>query len=372
LEIVKAIGKALGYAHSHGIVHRDVKPQNILFRSDDSPVLTDFGIAWFVDGNTQVTMPGQVIGSPHYMSPERVAGKKIDARSDLYSLGVLFYQMLTTKLPYEADDPIAIVLMHSTAPLPVLPSEFTRLQPILDKLLAKDPDDRFANAEQFINALMRIENALMRIESGQLPFEDTITFPTYVPKLSKKLSKWSLLFRVLRQIFSRDGVERWGDISSVSDFQDKKQSLEDLSPLADQYPLDVPSSDAAEADELRFDPASEAKAGSRTMLLRAYAFKLLDPIDKSTIRKFLLQQEPDQLVGHIIKFTGGRYVITGYGSFGGTTLAREICKLISMQWQRLSPRKNPNLFFVRLSCEATDAESEASFKAYTNLRSTRN
>jgi len=158
VEIVVEVAKALGYAHGQGIVHRDIKPQNILFRKDGSPVLTDFGIARFLDSNSQLTAPGLAMGSPLYMSPERVAGKKTDARSDLYSLGVLFYQMLTTKMPYEADDPVAIIMMHCTAPLPILPREFRCIQPILDKLLAKKPENRFNSAEKLIQALQAFES----------------------------------------------------------------------------------------------------------------------------------------------------------------------------------------------------------------------
>jgi serine/threonine-protein kinase PpkA len=153
LDIIKLIAEALAYAHKRGIIHRDIKPQNILFRQDGTPVLSDFGIAKIVDADTQLTAPGLTIGSPVYMSPEQVTGQKLDSRSDLYSLGIVFYEMLTQKPPYRADDIISVAMMHCTQPVPQLPVGFSRIQPVLQKLLAKKPADRFQSAEQFIQAL---------------------------------------------------------------------------------------------------------------------------------------------------------------------------------------------------------------------------
>ena len=153
LDIIKLIAEALAYAHKRGVIHRDIKPQNILFRQDGTPVLSDFGIAKMMDANTQLTAPGLTIGSPVYMSPEQVTGQRLDSRSDLYSLGIVFYEMLTQQPPYRADDMISIAMMHCTQPVPRLPMEFGQLQPVLQKLLAKKPADRFESAEQFIHAL---------------------------------------------------------------------------------------------------------------------------------------------------------------------------------------------------------------------------
>jgi serine/threonine protein kinase len=168
LEIAKAIASALGYAHSKGFIHRDVKPLNILFRKEGTPVLTDFGVAKFIEGSAQLTAPGIALGSLRYMSPEQVTGQVIDSRSDLYSLGIVFHKMLTGRLPYEADDPLVVAVMHSTAPLPVLSPEFAKFQPVLDKLLAKDREDRFQKAEDFIQAIARVQR-------GQPPFEEGVS-----------------------------------------------------------------------------------------------------------------------------------------------------------------------------------------------------
>ncbi|MEA3273773.1 MAG: SUMF1/EgtB/PvdO family nonheme iron enzyme [Pseudomonadota bacterium] len=160
LEIIKGVAEALSYAHERGIIHRDVKPQNILFRQDGTPVLTDFGIARVVRADadtTRLTRLGMVIGSPRYMSPEQITSQPLDARSDLYSLGIVFYEMLTKSLPYEAEDAISLAMKHCSEPVPALPKELRMLQSVLDKLVAKKPDDRFDSAGHLIRALEQID-----------------------------------------------------------------------------------------------------------------------------------------------------------------------------------------------------------------------
>jgi len=156
IEITRGIAQALSVAHDHGVIHRDIKPQNILFRSDGTPVLTDFGIARAAGAGaeaTQLTNVGMIIGSPRYMSPEQSMSRPIDARSDLYSLGVVLYEMLTKELPYEADDVISLAMKHCSAPIPVLPESLRVYQPIVERLLAKNPEDRFGSTQELIRAL---------------------------------------------------------------------------------------------------------------------------------------------------------------------------------------------------------------------------
>ncbi|MDY0296015.1 MAG: bifunctional serine/threonine-protein kinase/formylglycine-generating enzyme family protein [Acidobacteriota bacterium] len=142
LAIFSAIASALDYAHGEGFIHRDVKPDNILFRKDGTPVLCDFGIARAVGSATRLTKTGMSVGTPHYMSPEQARGKKLDGRSDIYSLGVVFYEMLTGKVPFEAEDSVAVAIAHVQDPVPGLPGHLAKYQPLVDKLLAKDPDQR--------------------------------------------------------------------------------------------------------------------------------------------------------------------------------------------------------------------------------------
>ncbi len=166
LRVIREIALAINYAQLKGFIHRDIKPDNILLRDDGSSVLTDFGIARANDSSTRMTRTGAVVGTPHYMSPEQARGKPIDGRSDLYSLGVVLYEMLVGRVPYHADDSLAVGIMHITQPVPRLPEPLAVLQPLVDSLLAKEPEQRFQTGEEAAVAIARYEQA---IESGELP-----------------------------------------------------------------------------------------------------------------------------------------------------------------------------------------------------------
>ncbi|KQQ49213.1 serine/threonine protein kinase [Pseudomonas sp. Leaf127] len=159
LVYIRQIAAALGYAHAQGLVHRDVKPANILFRADGTAVLSDFGIAKSMDDRTQFTQAGFAIGTPSYMSPEQARGQDIDGRADLYALGVVLYEILVGRLPYSGPDALSTALAHLTEPLPELPLQHDRYQDILSRLLAKDPADRFATAQALVAALDELAQA---------------------------------------------------------------------------------------------------------------------------------------------------------------------------------------------------------------------
>jgi len=153
LSILRQITSALAFAHSKGYVHRDVKPENVLFRDNDTPVLTDFGIAKTSDAVTSMTATGAILGTPYYMSPEQTTGLAIDHRSDLYSLGAMAFEMFTGAVPYNADSAIAIYFKHFHDPLPQLPPPLQAYQPLLDKFLAKDPAHRFQSGDEAMAAI---------------------------------------------------------------------------------------------------------------------------------------------------------------------------------------------------------------------------
>ena len=144
--ITAAMARALGYAHRLGFVHRDVKPENILFGTEGTPQLADFGIARAMSSGTRMTATGMSIGSPHYASPEQARGRAVDGRSDLYSLGVVLYEMLTGRVPFDGVDTFSVGLSHINDPAPKLPGGLAAWQPVVDRLLAKSPDDRYGNA----------------------------------------------------------------------------------------------------------------------------------------------------------------------------------------------------------------------------------
>ena len=153
VQITLQIAAALGHAHNKGYVHRDIKPDNILFRDYNSAVLTDFGIARAIKSDNKMTQAGSVIGTPYYMSPEQAAGEPTDARSDLYSLGVVFYEMLTGNKLFDSDSAVTLGIKHIHEQPAPLPAELAFLQPVLDKLIAKKPEDRYQTANELINAL---------------------------------------------------------------------------------------------------------------------------------------------------------------------------------------------------------------------------
>jgi serine/threonine-protein kinase PpkA len=154
ISVVVQIGGALQFAHEAGIVHRDLKPANIMFRDAHTPVLTDFGIARQKDAAaTRLTQTGMMIGTPTYMSPEQAMGTEVDGRSDQYSLGVLFYEMLTGAPPFGGETPLNVVLAHINQPPPELPGVFAHFQPVLDRMLAKDRESRYPDLTTFVREL---------------------------------------------------------------------------------------------------------------------------------------------------------------------------------------------------------------------------
>ncbi len=148
LRITSQIAQALNAIHERGIIHRDLKPPNILFRANGRPVLVDFGLAKNLSTNAFLTRHGMVIATPRYMSPEQCLGRAADHRSDLYSLGVIFYEMLSGRRLYEGEGPAGLVYQHVHGPIPQLPARLAGYQGILDRLLAKAPGERFQSARE--------------------------------------------------------------------------------------------------------------------------------------------------------------------------------------------------------------------------------
>jgi hypothetical protein len=155
--IVSQVGDALDYAHTRGLIHRDVKPSNVLIDERSNCLLMDFGLAKLIEGSIHLTHTGAIMGTPAYMSPEQGLGQKLAARSDIYSLGVILYELATGRVPYQAETPMAVVIKHIHDPLPP-PRTFNAALPdtlerVILKSLAKNPEDRFATAGEMVKAL---------------------------------------------------------------------------------------------------------------------------------------------------------------------------------------------------------------------------
>jgi len=182
---IKDVARALDYAGRKGCVHRDVKPDNIMLHAEDGrAVLMDFGIARIVDQTSAMTQTGTTVGTPHYMSPEHARGAPVDSRSDLYSLGVVLFLLLTGHLPYDSDSAVAIGVMHISDSIPRLPEHLAPFQPLIDRILAKAPEDRFQTGDELVEALEAFDrdtlDALERAGERSLLHEADGESPTLV------------------------------------------------------------------------------------------------------------------------------------------------------------------------------------------------
>ena len=165
LRYVHDIAAALRVVHEAGILHRDLKPPNVMLRENDEVVLIDFGLARQMDG-LRSTRTGVLRGSPYYMSPEQALGEELDVRSDLYSLGVIYYELLTGNRPYAGQSAIEVLQQHVNAPLPPLPDRLAHHEPLLSRMLAKAREERCSDATEVLRAIAAARSAGARRSSA--------------------------------------------------------------------------------------------------------------------------------------------------------------------------------------------------------------
>jgi serine/threonine-protein kinase PpkA len=157
LEIIRQVALGLEVAHRAGIVHRDVKPANILFRKDGTPVLSDFGIAKRLTVDQELTSTGVFLGSPNYMAPEQAQQGVVDGRADIYALGIILFEMLTGAKPYQSESVLEVILKHRNEPVPRLPGELAAYQPLLELMMAKNRNQRFRDCDSMVHYIRELQ-----------------------------------------------------------------------------------------------------------------------------------------------------------------------------------------------------------------------
>ncbi len=215
VRLLAPIAQALAHAHQEGIVHRDIKPSNILIDKNGAPKLTDFGIARILEmsgDSTALTGTGVGVGTPEYMAPEQGLGKEVDARTDIYALGVVLYEMVTGTKPYQADTPMAVVVKHINDPLPrpssIIPGMPVEVDHLLIKALAKEPENRYADMATFAKALEKITSNVVEISAGRQVAQE-LTYDELaveVPKSAQQREKR----KPNRLVAWLKGAPKWG------------------------------------------------------------------------------------------------------------------------------------------------------------------
>jgi tRNA A-37 threonylcarbamoyl transferase component Bud32 len=235
--ILRSLLDALDYAHVRGVVHRDVKAENVLFDDADRPMLADFGIALRRGSNPRLTSAGLAVGSTAYMPPEQARGQDVDRRADLYSIGVLTWEMLVGQLPYNAGDALTMALKHVQEPVPRLPAALKHWQPLIDKAMAKQPDQRYASADDMLQALDALER-----RSGRAFTAVEVPAAAREPEAAARRPRWLLA-----------GIGAIAALALAAGYLSMRESTS-------QPPAGTPSADAAGATGLPV-PAEGAVTG---------------------------------------------------------------------------------------------------------------
>lgn len=292
LEIIRALAEALGSAHDLGIVHRDVKPENVLFDALDRPLLADFGIALSGGDLPRVTREGATIGSSGYMSPEQARGQSVDGRSDFYSLGVVCYELLTGEMPFPGADALAVALAHIEKPIPRLPVTRRAWQPLIDRALAKQPDARFQSAEEVLAALDVIGKRMQAPQSGPAGWwHAALERAVAIPRRLRALVVCVLLLAVLVALLAA--------LPRVPERAATAPPPAPQAPMEASKPTPAPESSA---DTAVTGPRAEADPALRTRRLREAGAlvargHLVTPGDDNAAERYLaiLADEPGQL-----------------------------------------------------------------------------
>ena len=278
LDFIAKIGSGLDAAHKMGVVHRDIKPGNIMFRDPDTPLITDFGIAKQTDAiDNDLTATGLFLGSPNYVSPEQADGIEIDGRADIYSLGCMFYEMLTGKKPYAAATVFDVIIQHKQAPVPVFEEGLEEFQPLLNKMMAKNREQRFEDAATMVESI----NKLQRKRKSSPTIIDFDTSGVIPPDRTEQKST-QILNILLLLLMTSGGI--FGTLQYAESRMNDDTSRLDKVPTTFVMPETIPS--AQVADDVS-DPARARIKMSEDVM------QALHWLGKKSLEEYRLTQPPE-------------------------------------------------------------------------------
>jgi eukaryotic-like serine/threonine-protein kinase len=201
VELALEIARALAFAHDQGLVHRDVKPQNVLLNGDGEPKVTDFGIARSLDVEHGMTQTGTVLGTSNYIAPEQASGRPVDAQTDVYSLGVVLFELLTGEVPFPGDNFVTVAMKHINEPPPSLlekrPDVPLRLAAVVDRALEKDQRDRFVSMHEFASELETVLAELGSPDDDRTAIVRSAVVRESRPRVAARRSRWPLVLSAL-------------------------------------------------------------------------------------------------------------------------------------------------------------------------------
>jgi len=357
VSIISQVASALDYAHSQGIIHRDVKPSNISVDEshDDRVTLMDFGLVKSRQ-DAALTMTGMIMGTPRYMAPEQAAAADVDQRVDIYSLGIVLFELLTGQAPFKGETPWEILREHAEQAPPSVshlnPSLPKALDAVVLKAMAKKPAERYPSAGEltaaFEAAVAGKASAVSAAAPKDIPVSGSSTTSMPAPVMPRPIPVRPGPLAILGEWLSSAR-------SSISALVLRVRTSEPRVTGPSRPPVPLPP-----AISLPDVPPSIVEMDRPSLILRPHLHKLLDPIRETTLRELLSEQEPERLIDYITQYGQGRFLITGYGSFGGSTLVSEIVDAVTRELD--APSGSDRLLAVWF--ELVDSSEEGSiFKA---------
>lgn len=370
LKILRPIASALDYAHSRNVIHRDVKPSNIGFAEPGRAMLMDFGIAKLLqDTTSEFTSTGAIIGTPTYMAPEQITGEPITSNVDIYALGIVAFEALTNEVPFTGSNPYFVAFAHVNDPVPKITDLRQDLPPkinaIFSKVLAKDPIARYPTAIAFAIALEEVAADISdsidnNIDSQVLsPRQNTpASRTTAIPRSSSQ--PWptspqsgNLTLRGLWQAF----------LLQVTSFFSKQKTSRGAAAIPETRNTLLLSDATLRVEQTQQLYPNGSDVVRPSIILRPQVHNLLAPVARLNAKELLSYLEPDRIVNYTIVYGGGGFILTGYGSFGGSSLIREISQLIEKEWSSKHKAAEEEVLFVHLDSNEVAAQS-AVFDVY--------